>query len=201
MPDPTLSQAIREVYAAAPAGTVTLHTLEIRHPSFAAPIRVVRNYGDTATWTELGGAAAQAVLDAMDPEDRDKVGLIARLEADAPQDAGEMVAFVALAFDFDLPSVENIPLPEIGLTMDNVGREIADALDAAATSEDETTVTYRPFLSTDIEAPHMSPPLTMTLSDVEADPLRVTGKAHVLDVGNRALSYLYTTKRFPTLAQ
>ena len=34
MPDPALSEAIREAYAAAPADVVILHTLELRHPAF-----------------------------------------------------------------------------------------------------------------------------------------------------------------------
>jgi len=202
MPDPTLSQAIKEAYASAPADTVILHTLEIRHPTFIQPIRVVRNYADTETWLALGGAEVEAVLDAMDAEDRDRVGLVARLEADAPENAGKMVAFVALAFDLELPPVENVPVPEIALTMDNVGREISDALDAAATSQERTEVTYRPYLSTDIEGPQMDPPITLFLSEVEADPLRVTGRARMLDIGNKAFpSITYTAKRFPGLAR
>ena len=34
MPDPALSQAIKEAYAAAPSDVVILHTLELRHPAF-----------------------------------------------------------------------------------------------------------------------------------------------------------------------
>lgn len=202
MPDPALSEAIKEAYAAAPSDTVILHTLEIRHPTFTQPIRVVRNFPNQDTWVNLGGAGVQAVLDAMDAEDRELVGLVARLEADAPEDAGQLVAFIALAFDLDLPPVDNIPVPEITLTMDNVGREITDALDAAATSQDTIEVTYRPYLSTDIEGPQMDPPMTLTLSDVEADPLRVTGRARMLDIGNKAFpSIVYTAKRFPGLAR
>ena len=52
MPDPTLSQAIREAYAAAPSDVVILHTLELRHPAFVnddespTAIRVVRDHRD-----------------------------------------------------------------------------------------------------------------------------------------------------------
>ena len=51
MPDPTLSQAIKEAYAAAPSDVVILHTLELRHPDFEdddgnpTAIRVVRITG------------------------------------------------------------------------------------------------------------------------------------------------------------
>ena len=146
MPDPALSAAIREAYASAPADVVVLHTLEIWHPAFvedglASPIRVVRNFEDTTTWLALGGAGVQAVLDGLDEEARRKVGLVARLEAGAPRDAGLLVPFVALGFDLELPPVDTIPLPEIVVTLDNVGGEIAKHLDAAAISQ-ETTGTF-----------------------------------------------------------
>lgn len=202
MPDPLLSQAIQEAYAAAPADVVILDTLELRHPTFTDPIRVVRNFADTDTWLQLGGSEVQAVLDAMDAEDREMVGLVARLEAGAPLNAGQMVAFVALAFDLQRPNVDTGPVPEITVVMDNVGREITDALDAAAISQDKIEVTYRPYLSTDIDGPQMDPPITLVLTEVEADPLRVTGRARMLDIGNKAFPGLtYTAKKFPGLAR
>ena len=200
MPDPALGQAIREAYASAPADVVILHTLEIRHPTFTAPIRIVRNFADTATWLTLGGTAVQAVLDGLDPEVRDMVGLVARLEADAPIDGGALVPWIAMAFDLDLPPVDTVPVPEIVVTIDNVGREITRHLDAAAISQDTIEVTYRPYLSTDIEGPQMDPPLTMTLTEVEVDVFRVTGRARILDIGNRAFpSEIYTIKKYPGL--
>ncbi len=202
MPNQALSAAIQEAYAAAPSDVVILHTLEIRHPTFTQPIRVVRNFADEESWVALGGAEVQAVLDAMDPEDRDLVGLVARLEADAPEDAGQMVPFIALAFELDLPPVDTVPVPEITVTMDNVGREITDALDEAAVSQDKIEVTYRPYLSTDIEGPQMDPPITMVMSEVEANPLHVTGRARMLDIGNKAFpAKFYTAKDFPGLAR
>jgi hypothetical protein len=205
MPDPALSAAIREAYASAPADVIVLHTLEIWHPAFvedgvARPIRVVRNFEDTATWLSLGGAGVQAVLDGLDTEARRKVGLVARLEAGAPRDAGLLVPFVALGFDLELPPVDTIPVPEIVVTLDNVGREIAKHLDAAAVSQERIEVTYRPYLSTDIEGPQMDPPMTMTLSEVEVDVFRVTGRARVLDIGNKAFpSEIYTIRKYPGL--
>lgn len=205
MPDPALSAAIREAYASAPADVIVLHTLEVWHPAFvedgvAKPIRVVRNFEDTATWLALGGAGVQAVLDGLDAEARRKVGLVARLEAGAPRDAGLLVPFVALGFDLELPPVDTIPVPEIVVTLDNVGREIAKHLDAAAVSQERIEVTYRPYLSTDIEGPQMDPPMTMTLSEVEVDVFRVTGRARVLDIGNKAFpSEIYTIRKYPGL--
>jgi hypothetical protein len=180
MPDPLLSQAIREAYASAPADVVILHTLEIWHPTFRddsgnlAPIRVVRDHAD----------------------------LVARLEAAAPRHAGQRVTFIAMAFDLDPPPVDTGPVPEITVTMDNVGREITDALDGAATSQDRIEVTYRPYLSTDLEGPHMDPPITLVMTEIEANTLHVTGRARMLDVGNKAFPAItYTARRFPGLAR
>jgi hypothetical protein len=50
MPDPLLSAAIREAYAVAPVNVVILDTLELSHPDFTEPVRVVLAYEDlTAT--------------------------------------------------------------------------------------------------------------------------------------------------------
>ena len=208
MPDPALEQAIREAYASAPSDTVILHTLELRHPAFMddegepTAIRVVRNFADEASWLSLGGAEVQAVLDAMPAQARDLVGLVARLEEDAPKDAGRMVPFIALAFDLELPPVDTGPVPEIAVTLDNVSREIVRHLDAAATSHEIIEVTYRPYLSTDLEGPQMDPPITLTLTEVEVDVFRATGRARMLDIGNRAFpAETYTAKRFPGLTR
>ncbi len=208
MPDPTLEQAIREAYASAPTDTVILHTLELRHPAFVdddgrpTAVRVVRNFADEESWLRLAGAEVRTVLDAMPAEGRDLVGLVARLEADAPKDAGRMVPFIALAFDLELPPVDSAPVPEIAVTLDNVSREIVRHLDAAATSLERIEVTYRPYLSTDIEGPQMDPPITLTLTEIEVDVFRATGRARMLDNGNKAFpAETYTAKRFPGLTR
>ncbi len=208
MPDPALEQALREAYASAPSDTVILHTLELRHPAFVdddgnpTAIRVVRNFADAEHWLRLGGAEVEAVLDAMPAESRGPVGLVARLEADAPKDAGRMVPFIALGFELELPPVDTAPVPEITVTLDNVSREIVRHLDAAATSRETIEVTYRPYLSTDLEGPQMDPPITLTLTEIEVDVFRATGRARMLDIGNKAFpSDLYTARRFPGLTR
>ncbi len=174
MPDPALSQALKEAFASAPSGTVILDTLEIWHPSFTEPIRVVRDHAD----------------------------LTARLEAGAPRDGGKRGTFAALAFESSPPPVDTAPVPEITVTLDNVGSDITDALEGAAISQQVIEITWRPYLSTDLNGPHMDPPITMTLTDVEADTMRVTGRARMLDAGNKSFpSITYTAQRFPGLAR
>ncbi len=180
MPDPALEQAIREAYASAPSDVVILHTLELRHPAFV---------------DDDGEPTAIRVV-------RDHVDLNARLETDAPLDAGKKVRFVALGFELELPPVDTAPVPEIAVTLDNVSREIVRHLDDAATSLQKIEVTYRPYLSTDLEGPQMDPPITLVLTEVEADVFRVTGRARMLDIGNKSFpAETYTAKRFPGLTR
>lgn len=180
MPDPALSQAIREAYAARPAEVVILHTLELRHPAFR---------------DEAGNPTAIRVV-------RDTSDLWARLEGSAPLDAGEVVRFVAMGFELDLPPVDTMPVPEITVTLDNVSREIVKHLDAAVESQAVIEVTYRPYLSIDLEGPQMDPPIHLVLTEVEADVFRVTGRARMLDIGNKAFpGVAYTAKNFPGLTR
>jgi len=159
---------------------VVLHTLELRHPAFLdddgenTAVRVVRDHSD----------------------------LDARLETDAPVNAGEIVMFVAMGFELNLPPVDTAPVPEIVVTLDNISREIVKHLDAAADSQEKIEVTYRPYLSTDLEGPQLDPPIHLVLTEVEADVFRVTGKARMLDIGNKAFpSENYTARTYPGLTR
>lgn len=172
MPNPALSAAIAEAYASAPTEEVILDTLELRHPSFTTPIRVVN----------------------------DHVDLVATLEPGAPVDGGQPVTFSRFAFRFKLPDVGTSGVPEIEIEIDNLAPEIVGYIDAAAQTDDLVEVTYRPFLGSDTSAPQMDPPLTMILHDVEADVFIVRGTAKFGDFGNRRFpNEMYTQQRFPGL--
>ena len=173
MPNSTLSEALAEAYATAPAGEVILHTLEFRHPSFTVPLRVVNDQKD----------------------------FVGTLEATAPIDAGLAVTFVAFAFELIPPEVESTgSIPEITITIDNVSRDILGYMELAANSADLIEVTYRPYLSTDPTEPQMNPPLTLTIRTVEADIFRITARASFGDFVNKQFpSVLYDATRFPAL--
>ena len=169
-----LGDAIREAYASAPSDTVILDTLELRHPAFASPIRVVRDHRD----------------------------MTATLEADAPVNGGEAVLFQSYSFDFELPPVNDRSTPEATITIDNVGREIVANIEKAVVTQDVVRVTYRPFLSTDLSGPQYDPPLHLTLTDIVADVFRISGKARFGDLANQSFpSELYTATRFPGLTR
>jgi len=180
MPNPQLSQAIKEAYASAPSNVIILHTLELRHPAFV---------------DELSNPIAVRVV-------RDNQDLTARLEATAPLNAGAMVLFTAMGFDLELPAIDTSPVPEISITLDNVSRELVKHLDAAVQTQDKIEITYRPYLSTDLEGPQLDPPFTLVLTEVTADAMRITGRARMLDIGNKAFpSDVYNALRFPGLSR
>ena len=172
MPDFTLSDALVEAYASAPAAEVILHTLEIRHPSFTTPIRVVRDHADFS----------------------------AHLEADAPADPGALVTFVAMAFDFRLPDIEKSKSPEIDISIDNVSAELTGYMDMASQSAELIEVTYRPYLASDPSGPTMNPPITLVVRAVSVTIFRVTATAGFGDFANRKFpNQVYDTTRFPGL--
>ena len=94
------------------------------------------------------------------------------------------------------------PVPDITVTIDNVSRELIKHLDAAVESAEKIEITYRPYLSNDLSGPQMDPPITLILSEVEADVSRVVGRARMLDIGNKSFpSETYTATRFPGLTR
>jgi hypothetical protein len=173
MSDTTLSQAIKEAYASAPANVVIYHTLELRHPAFTTPIRVVRDFTD----------------------------LTATLEATAPANPGAAVLFIAFAFEFSKPEVSSSGVPQITISLDNVDRAIVANIEAAMGSTDLVQVTYREFLSTDLSVPQNNPPLSMTIMSVTADVFKVTCTAGFPDLMNRRFpSTEYSAEVFTGLA-
>ena len=172
MPDSVLSQAIKEAYAAAPADEVIYHTLEIRHASFASPIRVVRDFVD----------------------------LDATLEATAPEDASTEVTFTGYAFDIVPPEVSVGGSPQLVIEIDNVSREILANIELAMSSTELITVIYRAFLAGDLTAPSNDPPLTLTIFQITATPMRISAVAGFQDVTNKRFPAAeYTAERFPGL--
>lgn len=177
MPDIALSEALTEAYASALDTEVVLHTLELRHPSFTQPLRVVNDH-DT---------------------------LNARLESSAPVDAGELVDFSPFSFRFRLPDVQSTGMPELEIEIDNVSAEVVAYMDQAANSTDLIEVTYRPylygnFMFTMNKLPAMDPPIHLVLHDVEADVFAIRARASFGDYGNRQFpGQTYDGQRFPGL--
>ena len=159
MADSTLSEAIKEAYASAPDDEIVYHTLEFRHPAFTQPIRVVRDY----------------------------VNLTAALEAGAPLNGGEMVEFVAFAFELQLPEKTERGMPEISITIDNVSREILANVELALGSTSLIEVTYRAYLSSDLSAPQNTPPMSMVVRHIDAEGVQMAARAGFEDLAGAAV--------------
>lgn len=173
MPNFTLSDALKEAYASAPSDVVILATIEIRHPAFTAPIRVVSDY----------------------------IALNAKLEDSAPLNAGETVEFIPFAFELGLPEMTDKGIPELSLRIDNVSREIMQHIELAMPLPDRLELTYRAYLSTDLtHGPHNDPPLHLNIISIEADAMAITAKASVIDFINKKFpNQEYDETRFPGL--
>lgn len=110
--------------------------------------------------------------------------------------------FEAAGFRFTLPASGNDGLQELNLAIDNTDERIGEFLNAVKESTIQTTVTYRPYLSTDPTTPQMDPPLILTLRDVDVKNGVVTAKASFADLLNKPFphpSQTYTRERFPSL--
>jgi len=172
MPDPNLSEAIKEAYATAPSDDVILHTLELRHATFLEPIRVVR-----------------------DNADHELV-----LEASAPLNPNTSVLFLGYGFDIIPPSVMTSGVPELTITIDNVSSDIEEAIKIAADTTTKVEVTYRQYLLSDVSGPQNDPPLTMTLLSAGVKDMVISGKATIADIANKKFpGEDYTATRFPGL--
>lgn len=173
MPDPALSAAIAEAYASAPVGQVVWETIEIWHPAFSAPIRVVR----------------------------DGIALDARIEAGADRNAGEMVTFVAYAFDLVPPDLSSTSVPQATLEIDNISREIGQQLDLAITDGRPVEVIWRTYLSGyETVGPEHLPPVRMQLSTTSLGVARVRATVGFRDLLNAAFpTQIYDAETFPGL--
>lgn len=173
MPDPTLSAAIQEAYASAPVDQVIYHTLELWHPAFSAPIRVVRDFN----------------------------ALDARIEATAARDAGAIVTFVGYAFDIVPPDQTSTGLPQCAIEIDNVSSEILAQIDLAVVTGQPITVIYRAYMSDTLTiGPDNNPPMELTLITINANPFRLKATAGFPDLVNLRFPKLdYSLEVFPGL--
>ncbi len=180
MPDPSMTDALAEAAALAPADEVIRDTFEIRHPDFI---------------DELGGPDSLWLI--ADNED-----LRAPLEATAPIKPGQWVTFKAIAFSFSLMAIEPGTTPEIEMKIDGVNRALIYYLDLAMESRVPLVVAYRPYLDTAIaDGPQMDPVPTFEISDISVGVSSVTMKARTgVDLRGSFPVRLYTLREFPGLS-
>ncbi len=168
----SLSEALAEAYASCPSSVAELSTVEVYHPSWSSPVRLVR----------------------------DRINLVATLEASAPNNPGQAVTFQALPFDFTLPK-RGEGRQELQLVIDNASRLLMDAIEALDLSTDEPVrVIYRPYLSSDLSGPHMNPPLRLAVRSISITAQQVTLACGYADFANRRFPRrVYRVEEFPGL--
>ena len=169
----TFSAAIAEAYASCPAQVVELTTVELYHPTWGAPVRLVR----------------------------DQVDLVAKLEASAPNNPSTYVTFTAFPFNFTPPK-KGEGRQELRLIIDNASRLLMDLIESMDLSTAvPVRIIYRPYLSTDLTGPHMNPPLNLSCKAITVDPAQVTLTCGYADFANRKFPrMLYRVETFPGLA-
>ncbi len=162
MTDPNLTQALQEAYASATVKMRIVHTIEISHPAFDKTVYVVADYR---------------------PDDLNEKG---QQKMSAILETGQQVDFLCFAFELDMPSIDTTPIPELVLTIDNVGRELMASLQKASQSNDDVLVKYRAYTLNDLTTPAMLRPLQFILRDVVVTPLQMSGICKVKTVGNNS---------------
>jgi hypothetical protein len=172
MPGTTLSAAIKEAYASAPANVVIYHTLEFRHTSFTQPIYVVRDFQD----------------------------LNAVIEPASLVNGGSPVLFVALAFDIKKPEVSSTGLPQVTIELDNVDQSLVKAIEVAIQTTELVQVIYREYCTGHLDLPQNNPPLTLTVTSITATPFRISATATLPNLMNRRFPTTeYNANVFPSL--
>jgi hypothetical protein len=111
------------------------------------------------------------------------------------------VTFEQVPFVVQLPTADGKGQQDLQIVIDNVGREIMDAVEAAAADPTvNITVTYRVYLDVANSAPQNDPPLVLALPSVVVGLATVTGTATRADVLNRSFpSEIYRVDLFPGL--
>lgn len=123
-----------------------------------------------------------------------------RTELIATDEDGVERTFRPSGFQFTLPPENEEGFRSLNIAIDNIGREIGDFIEVAKSERVPVEVIYRPYLSDDLSAPHMNPPLVLYLKDIQTTTLQVTGRATFLDIVNKHFpTERYTRDRFPAL--
>lgn len=169
-----LSEAIAEAYASATVGDPVLITLELHHPSFTAPARVVNDYRT----------------------------LTATLEADAPYNAGEAVEFIGVPFRYTKPEQSDSGAPAaVGIEIDNVSLAITELLLQAIESDEPVLVIEREYLPSDTSAPHVLPVLQLEMGGIQVGVETVSAQLTFGNLTNRKFpATQYTAENAPGLA-
>jgi len=126
---------------------------------------------------------------------KSRLGITAYVEEDS-----DPHYFEPVGFQFRLPPGNEEGFRSLDISIDNVSQRVLSFIETARTTAVPVLVTYRPYMSDDLSAPQMSPPLVLVLKDIQITPFQVVGRATFMDLVNKPFpSKLYTREQFPSL--
>lgn len=118
----------------------------------------------------------------------------------ATDENGVQHEFEPVGFQLTLPPSNEEGFTSLNIAIDNVGLRVTSFVEAAKSQVVPVEVIYRPYVSTDLTKPQMTPPIVMYLKDVRITAAQVTGRATFMDIVNKKFpAELYTRARFPSL--
>ena len=117
----------------------------------------------------------------------------------ATLETGDEVVFTAYAFSLELPEIgQKESTSYITVSIDNTDRSIYEKLRSIVTSTVPMTLTYRPYISTDLSTPQYDPPLVLEMHEISTNISTITLKAKFRDFYNNFFSKsIYTYTEFP----
>ncbi len=119
----------------------------------------------------------------------------------ATLESGVKVEFIACPVSVTAPEEsDNAQTPNIQIQIDGVSSIIAGQLDAAVKTMDRIGIIERIYVSDDLSAPAVMPPLRLTLRDVEVTERTVSATAAYDDPINRGFPAKdYISREYPGL--
>lgn len=115
-------------------------------------------------------------------------------------ETAEVVTAVATPFEFRLPPTNDNGVQELHINLDDVNKRVSRFVRTCVRFSSPITVIYRPYLSTDLTVPRMTPPLRLTLKNASIKSGMFSARATPADFLNaRFPTVRYTVENFPGL--
>lgn len=171
---PTHNEALLEAYASCPPSARVYHTIELWQSSFDQPARVVANVADD---------------------------MVLGIEVGAEHNSGEMVTFLACAFEAKYPEQREGQAPSTTIKIDNVNRELVPKIRAAQGFREYIKVIYREYLATDLTEPAYGP-VEFELRGAKMIGASLSGTVVVKNLQNKRFPRItknYDYNQFPSL--
>ena len=112
---------------------------------------------------------------------------------------GDARDFQAANFNFTLPQTNADGAPEMQIAISNINGEVFSYVNRVR-DFGPIVVKYRLYLASDTLAPQTANPLTLYLSEVNADNFQVTGRVSFVDILNKSFpSITYDVANFPNI--